>query len=52
VLLLAVPMVLEMLMEPLFAIVNVFWVSRLGKEAISVVGLTESSSPCVCILLA
>lgn len=42
VILLAIPMIVEMGMEGVFAVVDLFFVSKLGKHAVSTIGLTES----------
>lgn len=39
---LSIPMILEMLMESIFAVVDIFYVSKVSVNAVATIGLTES----------
>ncbi|NND51797.1 MAG: MATE family efflux transporter, partial [Flavobacteriaceae bacterium] len=39
---LSIPMILEMMMESIFAVVDIFWVSKVSVNAVATIGLTES----------
>ena len=45
--LLAIPMILELSLESVFALVDIYFVSKLGQNAIATVGLTESVIPII-----
>ena len=42
IIMLAIPMIIEMFMEAIFAIVDIYWVGRIGVNAQAIVALTES----------